>query len=460
MSKPNITETQAYLLYLENQINLTRVGVDTTWIAICTYLVFLMQGGFVMLESGLSRKKILIYTLFKNLMASVMSTICWWLTGFGIAFGESHSGIIGTTYYGASGLADVSQLNNWVFQWSFVDTTSTIISSILGDRIALWPFCLVSFIMSAWIYPMYVHWAWNSKGWLKVMGYHDFSGSCVVHVVGGVCGFITSIVTGPRKGRFKPGWDINTDRPNNNAIATLGLFMIWYSWFGFNCGSTTVIVGENVTYLVGKVGINTAISASSGSLAIFFIHYFRFRGTNNDYSLGALSNGCLVGLISITASCDNVEPFSAFFIGVIGGCIYVFYTIILNKAIDAIAIHLGTGMWGAIAVGIFDQSSGFLYGKGGKQFGIQILAVVVNILWTGVNSLILALLLRWFKVLKTTDEQQEKGLDLVYFNELNESYDLAAKKYYAQLFFESLCLNTNMEKEMNGVAGGIIFRPQ
>jgi Amt family ammonium transporter len=423
MSRPNITDTQAYLLYLENQINLTRAGADTAWIANCTYLVFFMQAGFALLEAGSTRHKNFIYALFKNLIVGTITTICWWLVGFAIAFGESHEGIIGTTYFGTSMVTTYDQVNLWMFQWAFADTASTIVSGCLLERITLWAYMLYCFYMSAWIYPMYVHWTWNPKGWLYQLGYKDFAGSGVIHCLGGTAGLVMSIIIGPRKGRFEKGSDDSEFKPNETCMSTLAVFLLWFCWYGFNCGSTGVIVGEGITNLVGKVGINTSISASSAAITTFFIHYFLHRGTNNEYSLSALFNGVLAGLVGITASCNNVEPFCAFFIGVMAGFIYFGYTKLFVKCkmddpIDAIAVHMGTGMWGAIAVGIFDQSTGFLYGHGGRQLGVQVCAVVVNLLWTGINSVLLSFLFKFTGIFRISEEHEKEGLDIFHFGAL------------------------------------------
>jgi Amt family ammonium transporter len=442
MSKPDITDTTAYLQYLESQINLTRAGADTAWIASCTYLVFFMQAGFALLEAGSTRHKNYVYALFKNLIVGMITTLCWWLVGYAIAFGDSHSGVIGTTFFGTSMVTTYDQVNNWMFQWAFADTASTIISGCLLERIKLWPYAILCTVMSSWIYPMFAHWAWNPLGWLKVMGYHDFAGCAVIHTVGGVAGLVTSIVIGPRKGRFAPGSDENEYKPADTCMSTLAVFLLWFCWYGFNCGSTGVVVGEAVTHLVGKIGINTSISASSAGLTVFFIHYFRNKGTNSEYSLSALFNGVLAGLVGITASCDGVEPFCAFFIGAIAGFIYVGYTMLFIKLkiddpIDAVAVHMGTGMWGAIAFGIFDQSTGFLYGNGGRQFGVQILGVVVAVAWTAANTFIVAIIFKLLGIIRISEEEEALGSDLTHFGGFVHQYDDVARKYYAKLFFET-----------------------
>jgi Amt family ammonium transporter len=286
---------------------------------------------------------------------------------------------------------------------------------------------------------MFVHWTWNTDGWLQNMNYIDFAGSGVIHSVGGVAGLISTIMLGARKGRFDPNTDENEFKPNDILSSTLSVFLLWFCWYGFNCGSTGFVVGENITLLVGKVGINTSIAASSGGITVFLIHYFINRKNNTAYSIGALFNGILAGLVGITAPCGGVEPFCAFFIGVIAGFIYFTYNkalarLKIDDPIDAIAVHMGCGLWGCIAVGIFDQSNGFLYGKGGYQLGVQVLAAVVAIGWTAANTFIVCLLLKLAGIFRIDDDAEAQGMDVAKCGGYVNNYDAVAKKHYAEIF--------------------------
>lgn len=449
-AKPNITDTQQYLLYLEDLVSQSTRGADTAWINSCTYLVFLMQLGFCLLELGSVKYKIQITALIKNLIDMTVTSIAWWLIGYGIAFGESHIGVIGTNHFAGVISNSYSEYNMWIFQWAFAGTTATIVSGCIVERMEIWTYTYYSFYLVCWVYAIIVHWAWNPKGWMKVVGFIDFAGCGVVHLVGGAAGLIATIMLKPRKGRFDAKHQ-NDFKASNPTFVTLGTFMLWFSWYGFNCGSTINVVGDGVTYLIGKIGMNTSISASSGGITCFLVHYFLNK---KEMSIISLCNGVLAGLIGITSCCDTVESWCAFFIGIIAAIIYYSYTKIFFKLkiddpVDAIALHMGCGSWGLIAVGWFDPSKGVLYGKGGLQFGYQMMGLVVIFSWTVLNGFLFLLIFKLFGKLRISEEEEIQGTDLFKIGGYIMNYDEMTLKHYAEQFFKYIGKNEQLTDGKN-----------
>jgi Amt family ammonium transporter len=225
---------------------------------------------------------------------------------------------------------------------------------------------------------------------------------------------------------------------------------LWFCWYGFNCGSTITVVGKDASLLVGKVGMNTSIAAAAGGLTCFIFVYFLNRGSDSEFSLGALCNGILAGLVGVTASCDTIESWGAMFIGIIAGLIYLGYTKLLvllkiDDPIDAIAVHMGTGSWGLVAFGWFDPSTGVLYGKGGHQFGIQLLGAAVILGWTATCTFLFFLLIKLLKLHRVSAEEERKGLDMKCGGLINQ-YDNMSLDHYARNFFESV-KNINFDKD-------------
>ena len=444
---PSLNNTEAYLKYLNEMMILNKNGADTVWISSSTYLVFFMMAGFAFLESGSTRHNNLKMSLLKNVIDRCITTVAWWLIGYGFSFGASKGGVIGLSYFAGVGVETFDQYTSWMFQWAFVDAATGIVSGCVVERITLWGYACYSAVVSFWIYPLIAHWIWNQGGWLYKMGIHDFAGSGVVHMVGGVTGLAATILLGPRIGIF-PDKNKKDDKENNNndvnshsaPLMCLGTLILWFCWYGFNCGSTQQIVGADYTRLVGKIGMNTSISAAFGGLTSFFIAYFINRGTESQFSLGSACNGVLGGLVGITAACDSVESMGAMFIGIISGIIYFGYTMLFKKLriddpIDAVAVHFGCGSWGVIAYGWFDPATGVLYGKGGHQFGIQLLGVVVIFLWVFTCSAILFCILKLCNIHKVSPELEFIGQDMV-CGGLTHQFDQASMTYYMKNFVQ------------------------
>jgi Amt family ammonium transporter len=243
MNPPPMSDLNAYLGYLTAQVQDVKNATDTVWISSMTYLVFLMQIGFSFLEAGSSRHKNHASTLIKNILDITVATLGWWLIGYGFAFGQSVSGVIGMTYFGGDQIDTWEEYTSWMFQWAFCGTASTIVSGCILERISIWGYVIFSCMMSMWIYPLIVHWCWSPMGWLKLYGYLDFAGSGVVHMVGGAAGLVGAIILGPRTGRFDKDHPNKQEfHPNYHPHLALGTIILWFCWYGFNCGSTLTIV--------------------------------------------------------------------------------------------------------------------------------------------------------------------------------------------------------------------------
>lgn len=430
-------------------------GVDTTWIALCTYLIFLMQSGFMILEAGTSRYKNYVSSLIKNLLDICLTTAAWWICGYAFAFGTSNGRFIGSLYFAGDEIKTFDNFNNWLFQWAFAGTSATIVSGGILERVTILGYTIFSTFVTAWIYPLIVHWCWSPTGWLKHMGYHDFAGSGVVHLTGGTMTLCASIIIGPRIGRFDKKekedkkrifHDVGEEdfKPTYEPFIVLGTLILWFCWFGFNCGSTIQISGAAYTDIVGKVGMNTAISGSIGGLTTFFLNYFYVYFTNKEekyserYSLPYLCNGILAGLVGITSACDNVASWAAVVIGFISGLIYIGYSRLLiyfkiDDPLDASAIHGGVGTWGVVAVGWFDQTKGILYGKGGKQFGVNLLGMVCIAAWSAFWTIASFLLLKLVNLHRISDHDEFTGIDAKNCGGHAIKYDKYSRMYYSKI---------------------------
>ena len=390
-------------------------NIDTVWISMSTYLVFLMQAGFAFLEAGCVREKSVQNILIKNVLDICACTLVWWFVGYGFAYGDDKGNFIGESKFASEGFDGTNEYRDWMFQWAFAGTAATIVSGCLAERTQIIAYLIFSIFITAFIYPLVVHWTWGG-GWLADRGYTDFAGSGIVHLVGGVAGLVGCKIVGPRLNRFN---NENQDefKPHNVPMVVLGTLILWFGWYGFNCGSTLSATGEN-EQLIGKVGQNTTLAAAAGGLICFIIHAIRHKGTKDRYNISPLTNGILAGLVSITAGCNGVEPYGALLIGIIGGFVYYIISNLLIKfklddPLDAFAVHGGSGAWGVIAVSFFDKSKGIFYGHSTDLLGEQLLGVFVISLWTFFGTVIIFGLLNNFNLLRISVEEEEKGIDNV-----------------------------------------------
>jgi Amt family ammonium transporter len=370
-----------------------------------------MQSGFAMLEVGVVRAKNAQNILLKNLFDVCIGALLWWLLGFGFAFGESASGFIGTSEFGAT-----TKYAEWMFQFAFSATAATIVSGALAGRTAFPAYALFSVFITAFIYPVIVHWTWGG-GWLSTLGFTDFAGSGIVHLTGGIAALTGAHYVGKRLGRFEDN-DEQEFRPHNMPLVVMGTLILWFGWYGFNAGSTLGITDGN-TSLAGLVAMNTTISAAIAGLVTFIFRGYFFQQLDPRFNVSAISNGILAGLVSITAPCGSVEPWAAFCIGAVGGFVYIGSSYLVQKKLhiddplDAFAVHGGCGIWGTLSVAFFDSSKGIFYGAAdsGKFLGIQLLGILVIMLWTFTFSALTFASLKHFNLLRVSQEVERLGLD-------------------------------------------------
>ncbi len=394
--------------------------IDVAWVLICGILVFVMQAGFMCLEAGLVRQKNSINVAIKNVTDFLVSSVAFFAVGFGLMFGASLSGLIGSDgFFLSKYIAEDREgwiFPFWFFQDVFCGTASTIVAGGVAERIRYRGYMWVSFTVAAIIYPVFGHWVWGGsydlapeKGWLAAMGYRDFAGSSVVHMVGGSATLACLLVLGPRKGRYLPDGSTVKMWGSNLPMAALGTFLLWIGWFGFNGGSTLALNKD-----VGLIIINTNLAACTGSLACLF-WVWRDRGKPE---VEAVLNGALGGLVAVTASCAYITPVSALVIGALGGIAVNLVSNLLERfhiddAVDAVPVHLGAGMVGVFCVGLFAKEEFLVGGSRLRQIGVQALGMTVCFVFTFTLEWVLVKLFdRYITRLRVTPEDEERGLNL------------------------------------------------
>lgn len=356
-------------------------SIDTVWILICTVLVLLMQAGFACLESGLVRAKNSINVAVKNVMDFCVAGMGFWLVGFGMMFGLSAGGYIGMTGFAIDGAPSGNPDIAWMmafffFQLAFCSTSTTIVSGAVAERMSFRGYAITAAVLSMLIYPVFGHWAWGgvligeTQGWLENLGFIDFAGSTVVHSIGGWMALAAVLILGPRIGRFGP--DGRRVDGHDMPLATLGMFLLWIGWFGFNGGSTLAL-NTSVPFIL----VHTMLGAAAGGLAVIGISWVR----NGLPDVQLALNGVLAGLVAITANCHMVSTSSAVLIGAGGGIVCFVASDLLQRlriddAVDAVPVHLAAGIWGTLAVALLGETSYFPNGHTRfEQFGVQLTGV-------------------------------------------------------------------------------------
>jgi len=383
-------------------------NMDFIWTMIAAFLVFFMQAGFAMVETGFTRAKNAINIMMKNLMDFCIGSIAYWAIGFGLMFGVTN-GLFGTTGFFFSDFAvsgDPWLYAFWMFQVVFAATAATIVSGAVAERTKFEGYLIYSIVVCAIIYPIFGSWAWGSlykgQGWLEAMGFIDFAGSTVVHSVGGWAALAGAIVLGPRIGKYGKDGKVRAIPGHNLTIAALGVFILWFGWFGFNAGSTTAATPD-----IAMIAVNTNLSAAAGAVVAMFVSWFIFKKPD----LGMSLNGALAGLVAITAGCANVSPASSVAIGAIAGVLVVFAVLFFDRIrvddpVGAVSVHGVCGAWGTLAAAIFN-SGGFTM----KQLGVQAIGVGACFAWVFVASMILFYVIKKTVGLRVSPEEEREGLD-------------------------------------------------
>ncbi len=391
-------------------------NINIVWTCIAAFLVFFMQAGFAMVETGFTRAKNAVNILMKNLMDFSVGSIAFFLVGFGLMFGASN-GLFGTTLFGLSGV-EAGPDWSWtflIFQTVFAATAATIVSGAMAERTKFISYLFYSMGITFIIYPIFGSWAWGNLligdniSWLADMGFHDFAGSTVVHSLGGWLALAGAIVLGPRLGKYSADGRPNAIQGHNLPLAALGVFILWFGWFGFNPGSTTTGDGS-----IGYIAVTTNLSAAAGAIFALITSWVLLKKPELSMSL----NGALAGLVAITAPCDAVSPVGAICIGAIAGILVVLsvlfidFILKIDDPVGAISVHGVCGLWGTMAYGLFSTSEGLFYGYGVKAFGIQFVGVATGFVWAFGLGLILFFILKKTIGLRVSAEEELKGLDI------------------------------------------------
>ena len=392
--------------------------VDTLWVLVAAFLVFFMQAGFAMLEAGMVRTKNAANVLTKNLLDFCFAALGYFIFGYAIMYGSKGLlvGSEGWFMFGAESPVDGVPLEAfWLFQVVFAGAAATIVAGAVAERMRFVAYLAYSFIISAFVYPVVGHWVWGG-GWLSDLGFHDFAGSTVVHVVGGVSALVGAWLLGARIGRFNADGSSNVILGHSMPLATLGVLVLWFGWFGFNAGST---LGMGEPDVVARVAMNTVLAPSMGAIVAMIFAWTRYGKPDLTLAL----NGALAGLVAITAPCAVVTSGAAIWIGAAGGLLVVYGIELLNRIhiddpVGAFPVHGLVGIWGTLAVGIFGQealgspANGLFYGGGFGQLGIQTLGVMACLSFTAVVMWVVFKAIDAVVGLRVERETELRGLDI------------------------------------------------
>ena len=385
---------------------------DMIWLTVAGALVFFMQAGFAMVETGLTRAKNASNIIMKNLMDFSVGALAYFAVGWGLMYGSSAGGFIGTDQFFLAG-ADSTIFRDWFFQVVFAATAATIVSGAMAERTKYSGYLLYSIVVTALIYPVSGHWIWNG-GWLAQMGFHDFAGSTVVHSVGAWAALVGAIVIGARRGKYvKVGGQVTVRaiQGHNMPLAALGVFILWFGWYGFNAGSTLAGMDADIAY----VATTTTLAASAGAIAAMFTSWVWFGKPDPSMSL----NGALAGLVAITAGTWVISPSVAILVGLIGGVLVVISVEVIDKLfhiddpVGAVSVHGVVGAWGTLAVGLFGdlEKIGSGLSRGG-QIGVQLVGVAVVFAWVVVVAFVLFGILKATGLLRVDEDEEMLGLDI------------------------------------------------
>ena len=396
------------------------------WFLIGAALVFWMQAGFAMGEAGFTRAKNTGNILMKNLMDFCIGTVGFILIGFSLLLGEDVLGFIGKPGFDIFTSYKDFDWSNFVFNLVFCATTATIVSGAMAERTKFISYCVYSAVISALIYPIEAHWIWGG-GWLSQIGFHDFAGSCAIHMVGGISALIGAKILGPRIGKFTKDKNGNITKVNaipghNITIGALGVFILWLGWYGFNGAAATSVEQ------LGSIFVTTTIAPAIATVVCMIFTWLKYGKPDVSMCL----NASLAGLVAITAGCDVTDAFGAIIIGFVAGLLVCFgvwfldYVLRIDDPVGAVAVHMMNGIWGTIAVGLFATNSapgysiadskgnelvGLFYGGGFKLLGLQLTGFVAVAAWTAVTITIVFLIIKATLGLRVTEEEEIIGLD-------------------------------------------------
>ena len=413
---------------VEQITNLISEQTFGIWFLIGAALVFWMQAGFAMVETGFTRAKNAGNIIMKNLMDFCIGTVVFIVIGFSLLLGEDLAGFIGKPGFDIFTAYESFDFSSFVFNLVFCATTATIVSGAMAERTKFLSYCVYSGVISALVYPIEAHWIWGG-GWLAQLGFHDFAGSCCIHMVGGISAIIGAKILGPRIGKFVKdekgkAVKVNAFPGHSIPLGALGVFILWFGWYGFNGAACTTIED------LGSVFLTTTIAPAVATVTCMIFTWIKYKKPDVSMCL----NASLAGLVAITASCDVTDAKGAFVIGIVAGLLVVFgvwlldYKLHIDDPVGAVAVHMMNGIWGTIAVGLFATSKapgyaiamengaikaeGLFFGGGFTQLGLQLLGFVTVAAWAVVCMTIVFLAIKATIGLRASKEEEIKGLDI------------------------------------------------
>jgi len=392
-------------------------ALDTFYFLMCTAIVMLMAAGFAMLESGLVRSKNTVEILNKNVLLYSIACLVYFVVGYNIMYPADpvNSWIPGLDFFlgednttesvlaGGEGAPYYSTMADFIFQAVFAAATMSIVSGAVAERMRLWPFLVFAVFMVGFIYPVEGYWKWGG-GFLDQLGFQDFAGSVVVHMAGAAAALAAVIIIGPRKGKYGKNGEVHAIPGANLPMATLGMFILWFGWFGFNGGSELKIANIEEANAVAKIFVNTNMAAAAGMVAASLLARFLFGKTDLTMTI----SGALAGLVSITAEPLMPSPGLALIIGAVGGIVLVFSVVLMDKMrlddpVGAISVHGTAGIWGIFAV---------LFSNPDATFAGQLMGTVVTFLWMFIASFIVLSIINKFAKLRVDEEEEMEGMDI------------------------------------------------
>lgn len=393
-------------------------SMDVGWTLVAAALVFFMQAGFAMVETGFTRAKNAGNIIMKNLMDFSLGTPIFWILGFGIMFGAASPFFGGFDFFADGVVGEGYDWTTLIFQTVFCATAATIVSGSMAERTKFSAYCIYSMIISAVIYPVSGHWIWGG-GWLAELGFHDFAGSTAVHMVGGVAALVGAAILGPRIGKYTKDGKARAIPGHSLTLGALGCFILWFCWFGFNGGSTVALSGGGAE-VASRVFVTTNMAAAVATVTVMCITWIRYKKPDVSMTL----NGSLAGLVAITAGCDVVTPFGSVIIGICAGFAVVFgiefvdQKLKVDDPVGAVGVHCINGALGTILTGLFAyyngtevEPLGVFYGGGFRFFGIQVLGVVAVIAWVAITMTIVFNVIKHTIGLRVSEAEEIMGLD-------------------------------------------------
>ncbi|MFD2613239.1 ammonium transporter [Paenibacillus gansuensis] len=411
------------LAFAEDPAPATTIGLDSVWVMLGAILVILMQGGFILLETGSTRMKNAGHVAGKTIFTFGLCSLIFWAVGYGIAFGSGGNPILGLADFFFNPSFTIEGMYGssvfFLFQLAFAGVSLSIAWGGFAERAKLSVYLIFAILFSSIVYPVIAHWIWNADGWLAKDGAQDFAGSTVVHLTGAAAALAATILLKPRIGKFNRDGSANEILGHNQVYTALSVLLLWVGWFGFNAGST-VSVGDG---FFGFVAFNTQLGAAGGAVAALLISWVVMGKAD----ISTMLNGALAGLVAITASCAYVDPWAAIVIGLVAGLLVFgstkfFEKIKVDDPIYALSVHGAAGIWGTLANGFFATpdlvekvgigKAGLLYGGGFEQLGVQALSIVACGAFAFAVSFVLLGVIKALNGLRVTEEEEIIGLDL------------------------------------------------